>query len=178
MSGQKTLIRRVEQVLDGIQSLCIFIASIALATLVVTFGWLVFGRYVLNITPTWVEQLSLLLICYIVFLGAAAGVRTNGHLGVSVFRDMLPITFQKVVLIATDLIIATFGFITVLSCIGWVAFGWDSLIPMLDVPESVRSAAVTIFGGLIFLFAGTRALFRILTFSDWSPDESLTPEQA
>ena len=63
MSGQKTLIRRVEQVLDGIQSLCIFIASIALAILVVTFGWLVFGRYVLNITPTWVEQLSLLLIC-------------------------------------------------------------------------------------------------------------------
>ena len=55
---------------------------------------------------------------------------------------------------------------------------WDSLIPMLDVPESVRSAAVTIFGGLIFLFAGTRALFRIITFSDWSPDESLTPEQA
>ncbi len=175
MSGQKIMVRRIEQCLDGIQSLCIFIASVALVILVVTFGWLVFGRYVLNVTPTWVEQLSLLLICYIVFLGAAAGVRTDSHLGVSVFRDLLPTVLQKIVMVIIDLIIAAFGFITVLSCLNWVAFGWDSLIPMLDVPESFRSAAVTIFGGLIFLFTGARAFLRIITFSDWSPDQSSSP---
>ena len=177
MSGQKTLVRRVEQMLDWVQSLCIFVASIALIILVVTFGWLVFGRYVLNVTPTWVEQLSLLLICYIVFLGAAARVRTDSHLGVLVFRDLLPVMLQKIVMVLTDVVIAAFGFVTVLACLNWVAFGWDSLIPMLDLPESFRSAAITIFGSLIFVFAGLRAVLRILTFSDWLPYQSATPEK-
>lgn len=72
MSDQSPFIQRLEQVLDWVRSLCIFVSSIALVVLVTTFGWLVFGRYVLNVTPTWVEQLALLLICYIAFLGAAA----------------------------------------------------------------------------------------------------------
>ena len=171
-----TVLGRVDRVLGAVQSLCILTASIALVVLVVTFGWLVFGRYVLNVTPTWVEQLSLLLICYIVFLGAAAGVRTNTHLGVTVFRDMLPTALQKGLIVIIDLIIATFGFLTVLSCWGWVTFGWDSFIPMLGIPESFRSAAVTVFGALIFLFAGARALSRILTFPSWSPEDPLSPE--
>ena len=38
------------------------ITGVALVVLTVIFGWLVFGRYVLNATPTWVEQVSLLLV--------------------------------------------------------------------------------------------------------------------
>ena len=39
-----------------------------MVVLLATFGWLVFGRYVLNVTPTWVEQLALVLVGYITFL--------------------------------------------------------------------------------------------------------------
>ena len=45
-----------------LRRLILGIAGIAMVTLIVIFGWLVFGRYVLNSTPTWVEQVSLLLI--------------------------------------------------------------------------------------------------------------------
>lgn len=169
MSRRNLMIERCEAVLARVQWLSIFIASAALIVLVVTFGWLVFGRYVLNVTPTWVEQLALLLICYIAFLGAAAGVRDNTHLGVSLFCDLAPDKVQKVIIILIDFILAAFGVVMVLAGVKLMQFGWDSLLPMLNIPESFRTLAITICGVLIILHAGSRGLIRILTFADWDP---------
>lgn len=167
MSGRKTLVDWVETGLEWVRLACTFIASIALVILVATFGWLVFGRYVLNVTPTWVEQLALLLVCYIVFLGAVAGVKEESHLGVALFRDMTPVAVQKIIIILTDIIIAAFGVIMFLAGTTLVRFGWDSLLPMLDIPESFRTLAITICGALIFAICTIRALLRILTFARW-----------
>ena len=41
--------------LDLISYICTVITGVMLVVLTVIFGWLVFGRYVLNATPTWVE---------------------------------------------------------------------------------------------------------------------------
>lgn len=169
MSGRLSLIHRTEKFLAGVQWLSIFTASVALVILIVTFGWLVFGRYVLNVTPTWVEQLALLLICYIAFLGAGAGVRDDTHLGVTLFRDMMPINFQKFTMIAIDFILAAFGIIMLLAGITLMKFGWDSFLPMLNIPESFRTLAITLCGALITLHAGSRGVIRILTYADWQP---------
>lgn len=155
--------------------ICTFLASIALVVLVSTFGWLVWGRYVMNVTPTWVEQLALLLICYIVFLGAVAGVKDETHLGVTLFRDMTPVPVQKAIIILTDIMLAVFGGIMFLAGTKLVQFGWDSLLPMLDIPESFRTAAITICGALICGICTLRAIHRIQTFSRWqvAPDGPL-----
>ncbi|MGJ8609709.1 MAG: TRAP transporter small permease [Octadecabacter sp.] len=176
MSGRKTFLERCETVLGAVQWASIFTASVALVVLIVTFGWLVFGRYVLNVTPTWVEQLALMLICYIAFLGAAAGVRDDTHLGVTLFRDATPIGLQKVVLIMIDFMLAAFGTIMLIAGISLMKFGWDSYIPMLNVPESFRTLAITLCGALIVLHAGSRGIIRILTFSDWLPDPDANTE--
>ena len=173
MRGDTPIIHRIERTLDAIKLVCIVVASVALVVLIVTFGWLVFGRYVLNVTPTWVEQLALLLICYIAFLGAAAGIREDSHLGVTLFRDMLPMPAQKAVLIGIDLILAGFGAVMVIAGITLMRFGWDTLLPMLDIPESFRTLAITSCGALVCLFSGTRAVLRMLTFQHWQvvPDQ-------
>ncbi|SEK23137.1 TRAP transporter small permease [Pacificibacter marinus] len=173
MSGLKSLIVRSETALTVVQRASIFTASVALVVLVATFGWLVFGRYVLNVTPTWVEQLALLLICYIAFLGAAAGVKEDTHLGVTLFRDMLPDSAQKVVIIGIDLILAIFGAVMFVAGIALMKFGWDSFLPMLNIPESFRTLAITLCGALIVLNAGIRGLIRIVTFSEWHPNPIL-----
>ncbi|MEN8833618.1 MAG: TRAP transporter small permease [Pacificibacter sp.] len=161
-------ITAIELVLDKVRAACIFFASSALVVLVITFGWLVFGRYVLNATPTWVEQLALLLICYIAFWGAAAGIKEDTHLGVTLFRDMMPMVVQKVLLISIDIMLAAFGAIMVFAGIKLMSFGWDTLLPMLNIPESYRTLAITSCGAFIFFFAGARGVLRILTFSSWN----------
>jgi len=162
------MIEVLEKLLGWVSTLCVWVASAALVVLIATFGWLVFGRYVLNVTPTWVEQLALLLICYIAFLGAAAGVRENTHLGVTLFRDMLPGRAQKALMIAIDLVLAAFGVIMLIAGIELMQFGMTSRLPMLNISEAYRTLAITSCGGLVAIFAGLRALVRILTFNeDW-----------
>ena len=45
-----------------------------------------------------------------------------------------------------------------------VKFGWSTMLPMLNIPESFRSLSAAMCGGLVFLFAGLRAVFRIACF--------------
>ena len=169
MTSEPYIVRALDQLLDWVRAACIGVASIALVTLIATFGWLVFGRYVLNSTPTWVEQLSLLLICYIAFLGAAAGVREDTHIGVTLFRDVMPELAQKLLMIFIDIALAIFGAVMLLAGLTLMEFGMDTMLPMLKLPESVRTAAITSLGGLMLLFSGVRAVLRILRFGAWSP---------
>jgi TRAP-type C4-dicarboxylate transport system permease small subunit len=171
------MIATAEAILDVVRRLCILVASCALVVLIVSFGWLVFGRYVLNATPTWVEQLALLLICYIAFLGAAAGVKENTHLGVTLFRGMLPAVVQKMLMIAIDFIIAIFGAVMLIAGIELIQFGWATNLPMLEIPESFRTLAITSCGALILLFSGARGIVRILSFrqGSWHLPEEIEP---
>lgn len=175
MSEDPLLIRRLEQGLDLIRAACIALASAALVVLILAFGWLVFGRYVLNATPTWVEQLALLLICWIAFLGTAAGVREDTHIGVVLFRDMTPEPVAKGLMILSDLALAVFGAVMLSAGAELAAFGWETDLPMLGVPESLRTLAITSLGGLTLLFAGLRGTLRILRFGAWRPDCAETP---
>ena len=126
-----------------------------------------------TVARTVIKVLLVVLICYIAFLGAAAGIREDSHLGVTLFRDMLPMPAQKAVLIGIDLILAGFGAVMVIAGITLMRFGWDTLLPMLDIPESFRTLAITSCGALVCLFSGTRAVLRMLTFQHWQvvPDQ-------
>lgn len=168
-------LKTVDSLLPWISKICIFICSIALIVLLVIFGWLVFGRYVLNVTPTWVEQLALLLVVYITFLGSAAGVHEETHLGVSFIREAFPDWLRKPLRIVADLTLAFFGLIMLLACIELVQFGWSTNLAMLNIPEGIRTLPAAICGGLIFIFASAHALSRTYRyyFADAAPLEQV-----
>lgn len=165
MADRTLIIARAESVLAKISSACIIVASCALVVLIVTFGWLVFGRYVLNVTPTWVEQLALVLIGYIAFLGAAAGVYDDSHLGVTMFRDAAGERIRTFIMVIVDIVLAIFGVVMFLAGLELVQFGWDTNLPMLNVPESVRTFSMVCCGGLMTLFVTARIIIRISKFS-------------
>ncbi|MGN6467300.1 MAG: TRAP transporter small permease [Rhizobiaceae bacterium] len=151
----------VDRVLDGIAWICMLVAGIALVVIVVAFGWLVYGRYVLNDTPTWVEQLSLLLVSYITFLGAAVGIRRNTHLSIDFIRESLPVLPRQVMRYLSDLFIVAFG-----ACMAWQGYALfldntDRLIPMIEVPEAWRVLPLGICGALMVLFAGANIVERM-----------------
>jgi len=151
----------IDWTMTALSNVCIALASLALIVLISTFGWLVFGRYVLNVTPTWVEQLALLLICYITFLGAAAGVFEDSHLGVTFIREAFGDRVEAILILLGDVVLAGFGLVMLLASIELVQFGWSTKLPMLNIPESYRTLPSAICGGLIFLFAGMRAGLRV-----------------
>ncbi|PSK86339.1 TRAP-type C4-dicarboxylate transport system permease small subunit [Limimaricola soesokkakensis] len=162
MTAHTRLTAGLDTALYFLRNACLFVASICLVVLIASFGWLVFGRYVLNATPTWVEQLSLLLVGYITFLGAAAGIHDDGHLGVTFLRDGFGPRFSSVLRSISDLAMTGFGLVMFTASTELVRFGWSSQLPMLNLPEGMRAIPAAICGLLAALFCGTRALRRML----------------
>ena len=154
------------RILMHIRNLCVFLSSIALVVLIFIFAWLVFGRYVLNETPTWVEQLALVLVCYIAFLGSAAGVHDGTHLGVTFIREGMPPPIRKVLRIVAESVVSIFGLVMMIASADLMIFGWSTKLPMLNVPESVRTFPAMVLGGLMFVFAGARAIAAIRSEPD------------
>jgi len=142
-----------DRLLDIICQINIVITGTMLVVLTVIFGWLVFGRYVLNATPTWVEQVSLLLIVYIGFLGASVGVHKKTHLGVAVFREMSPPPVQRLFDFITHLTLAVFGLVMIVCGYQLTAFKWATKIPLINVTEGLRALPIFISGIFIFLFS-------------------------
>lgn len=145
----------VNKVLDGIAWLSMLAAGIAVTVLIAIFGWLVFGRYILNDTPTWVEQLSLLLINWITFLGGAVGVRRRTHLSIDFIREGFPPVPRMIMRCLADLSVIAFG--GFMAWQGWimVSTSFDREIPMLGLAESWRDLPLFLSGIMIMLFAAT-----------------------
>ena len=148
-----TFIRWMDTGLNTIAATCRILTGVSLVVLTVIFGWLVFGRYVLNATPTWVEQVSLLLVMTIAFLGAAVGVHENTHLSVTLLRTSVGSRLRAVLIVVTDILMGGFGFLMLWYGGQLTAFKWGSMIPLIHVPEGLRSLPLTIGGGLILLFS-------------------------
>jgi TRAP-type C4-dicarboxylate transport system permease small subunit len=142
-----------DKFLDLISYVNTVITGVALVVLTVIFGWLVFGRYVLNATPTWVEQVALLLIVYIGFLGASVGIHKKTHLGVAVFREISPKPVQVVFEFLTHIIMTVFGLVMIVYGYKLTVFKWSAEIPLIHVPEGLRSLPIMISGIFIFLFS-------------------------
>ncbi len=146
-------LRLVDRVFDVIVYVIRVITGVALVVMTVIFGWLVFGRYVLNDTPTWVEGYSLLLVMLIAFLGAAVGVHENTHISVVIFRTSVPPKVRLVFVLVTDILMAGFGGLMLWYGAQLTAFKWSALIPLIQISEGYRSLPLTICGGLILLFS-------------------------
>ena len=148
-------------ILDRLASLCMAVAGVMMVILIAIFGWLVFGRYVLNDTPTWVEQASLLLVVWISFLGAGVGVWRNTHLSIEFVRDIFPSGPRFVLSVIADIALAVFG--AVMAWYGTsLALGTSRrVIPMLGLVESWRAAPLALCGVLTVIFALFGLMIRL-----------------
>ena len=136
-----------------ISKVCMLLAGVSLVVMTVIFAWLVFGRYVLNDTPTWVEQVSLLLVMVMAFLGAAVGVHQHTHLSVVIFRSAVPSPIRTVFVFISDILMMGFGGLMFFHGIELTIFKWSAEIPLLQAPEGLRTLPLTVCGALLFLFS-------------------------
>lgn len=143
----------MDKAFDWIVLLCKIITGVALVAMTVLLGYQVFGRYVLNATPTWVDPLSLLLVMVISFLGAAIGVKEHTHLSVAVFRNIVPTSVRTVFVFITDLILACFGGLMFWYGIQLTIHKWNTLIPLIQWSEGFRSIPMTLCGALLLIFS-------------------------
>jgi len=149
--------------LEVLSRVMIGAASVALVCLIAMMGWAVFGRYVLNDTPTWVERGATLAILFIALPVAAVGVRERFHLSVLGFRESLPPQAQRWIAVGCDTVVGLFG----LAMAFW---SWELVdgvrnfrIPLLGISQAWTYIPLMISGVLIALFALEQVLLDILS---------------
>lgn len=161
----KTLLAAIDRAGGVLASLYMLLAAVALFALVPMAGWLVFGRYVLNASPTWVEATSLVLMLVLTFAVAAAATRSGDHLAILFLRDALPRPLERLMRAANYSLLTVFG--------AWMAAAsaqnairtWSRDIPLLLIPEGVRHLPLVAGGAGIALFAAVH-LFAMIVGAD------------
>ncbi|CAN7492413.1 TRAP transporter small permease [Bosea sp. LjRoot9] len=136
--------------------LCIaalLLAGAGLVLMTVMVAWGVFGRYVLNDTPIWVEAGSLFLMAWFILLGSAVGVRESDHLGFEVGLAMSPPLLRKALIILTEVTVLLFGL--AMFGYGWqlAAGTWTDRMPIIGISRGWDYVPIAAGGALIALFS-------------------------
>lgn len=134
------------------------IAAVGLVLMTAIVGWQVFGRYVLNSSPSWSEQAALTLMIWYVFLAAAAGVREGFHIRIIALENQLPPKGKRAMRIVADLIVAGCGMALAVWGGELVIRTWQHIIPSLGLPRGMAYLALPLSGVLITLFSLERVL--------------------
>jgi TRAP-type C4-dicarboxylate transport system permease small subunit len=157
----KAAVGGLSAALDLVSRLVIALAATALVLLVVITGWMVFTRYVLNDTATWVERGALLAILWVALPVAAVGVRERFHMAVEVVLYAVPAAIGEAGRIAADLALLALG-ITMMQW-SWLLVEqmWAFRIPLVGLSQGLQYLPMAICGGLTALFAAEHLLRRI-----------------
>lgn len=159
------------KILDRLAASIIVLGGIALIVLIAITGYQVWGRYVLNDTPTWAERLSLLLILVVSLPVAAVGLRENFHLGISFVLDLLPSRLRQTVEILNSFILAGFG--VAMARYSWILVDgtWNRKMPLIGLPQAFQYLPLVVCGVLIFVFMGARLLEQLSNLNNQSEAE-------
>jgi TRAP-type transport system small permease protein len=139
--------------MDGLVRVIYWICSVLLVWLIVITGIQVFGRYVLNDSPVWVERADLLTILYIAFPMSAVGIRQGFHMSVTFAVEMLSPRGQAIAAMLVDLALGLFG--VAMAWFGGVIAHrvWSAKMSVLPLPEGVTYLPLVITGVLLVIFA-------------------------
>ncbi len=133
--------------------LCMMLSVAGMIALLAAVAFQVFGRHVLNDTPTWAESLSLLLVLYVTMMGAAVGVRDGTHIGFESLLLLVPAARRRFLLLLVHALVLAFGLLMAWNCAVLAESVHAYKIPNLGVSEGWKYMPATIAGGLIMIFS-------------------------
>jgi TRAP-type C4-dicarboxylate transport system permease small subunit len=140
------LARALSQVVEGL-----LLVMMVVLCLDVFLG--VFSRYVMARTFTWYDEIARLLFVWIVFLGAAVGVRRSAHFRLHLVLDRLSPGIRRVAHVVGVLVLMGFGLLMIQQ--GWklVELGQFQRTPVMGLSKRYVYASVPAGGALIILYS-------------------------
>lgn len=138
--------------LKRIATITLWLAGLGLVAMTVLVAWQVFGRYVLNATPTWTEPSVLLLMSWFILLGAAVGVREAEHLGFEIGVHYAPKPLAVVMRAITEIVVICFGLAMAWYGLELARTTWAAATPMIGISQGWDYVPMVGAGLLIALF--------------------------
>jgi TRAP-type C4-dicarboxylate transport system permease small subunit len=158
----------LSRILAAVNIAALWISAAGLIVMTVMVAWQIFGRYVLNQSPSWTEPAALLLMSWFILLGSAAGVREGNHLGFEIGLHYAPHALRRIMLVVTEVLVIAFG-----GAMAWYGMDlaietWSALMPGLPIPQGMDYVPLAVGGALIALFS-LEKLVRLLAAGEEVP---------
>ncbi len=128
------------------------LAALGLVAMAVIVIWQVFGRFVLDSSPSWTEQAALVLMIWYVMFASAAGVHEGFHIRIGLLEDRLgpraaPLRrITALVVLMLGLVLLVYG-----AQLTWLVRG--NTMPSLGISRAVAYVPMPVSGLLMALFA-------------------------
>jgi TRAP-type C4-dicarboxylate transport system permease small subunit len=115
--------------------------ALVLATLAMMHG--VLTRYFLGRPTEWQTEVSIYLLVFVTFVGAAYGLKHHAHVGVDLLVQRLPVKGQLVMRLVTALLS-----LVVVAAVIWTSYGtwWEALEGGFRSPTSLRAPLWLAYG--------------------------------
>lgn len=127
--------------------------GLGLIAMTAIIGWQVFARYVLNASPSWSEQASLVLMIWYVSFAAAAGVKEGFHIRIAALSNALPRPAARILDAFAQAVVALVGIAMAVWGGELIMRTWEHVIPTLGIPRGFAYLPLPVSGALIALFA-------------------------
>jgi TRAP-type transport system small permease protein len=147
MKSRLAFALKLERLMDAMM-------AVALAIMVTTISYQVFGRYVLGKAPAWTEELTRFLLIWMTMLGSAASLRHGGHITVTFLVEMLNPFWQAIFLIIRDVFLVAVSGIFMYFGLKFAMLNGAQESAALEIPMMIPYAALPACGFLILLIVG------------------------
>jgi TRAP-type C4-dicarboxylate transport system permease small subunit len=115
----------------------------------------VFSRYVLVRTFMWYDEIARLCFVWMIFLGAAVGVRRGAHFRLHLVVDKLGPGVVRAAPVLSTVVIAAFGGILVYYGLKLVELGQFQQTPVMGLSKAWVYGSMPAGGALMIVFALT-----------------------
>ena len=143
----------MKTILDTLSRISLVISASCLVIMTTIISYQVVARYFFNSSPAWSERLSLVLLAYLVFFGAAVGVHERFHIRIDALRNAVPENVGRAFDVAANFAVAMAGLVMVIAGLQLTTTLWAFDIPSLGLPRGLALLPLPIAGGLITLFS-------------------------
>lgn len=133
---------KLERFCDTVEKVTLDV-TMAICAVMLVVAWMhVIRRYVFNSALTWSEEFLRFSIVWYTLLSASILHKRNGHLGITIFREMMPKRVRTVLRRAVIYLAALIlGVVTVVGTI-LVVNTWAQMTPALRIPMGIPYAAI------------------------------------
>lgn len=135
---------RLERFCDVVEKTTLNATMVICAVMLIVAWMHVVRRYAFNSALTWSEEFLRFSIVWYALLSASILHKRNGHLGITIFREMMPKRLQNflrriVIYLAT----MTVGVVTVAGSM-LVVSTWEQITPALGISTALPYAAIPV----------------------------------
>ena len=151
IEGVRRIVRPVAWLLRGslIAAAAVMLTCIAIQVVM---------RYVFGQTPSWSEEVAILMFAWTTLGGLALGIHEGFHVRLTVALDPLPGAARAWAERGIDLVAAVFGACLVWSGLRFVEFTRGSLSAAIAYPIETLHGMAPVAGALVCLFAVARVV--------------------